>query len=263
VPVENEHFADEALRIIDAARTAGVTLRVLGSIAYRIHCPAHLYLFEKMDRALTDIDFAAEKTQQHPVQRLFTGLGYVEDRTVAIATEGSRHCFTGPDRRVNVDVFMDELFFCHRIPLKGRLALDEPTITVTDLLLEKMQIVEINLKDLEDTVVLLLEHDIGEAIDDRERIDVGHVCSLLCSEWGFYHTVTTNLGKVEQFAEQAPGVSPAQREVVKERIRRLTSTIEARPKSLGWKMRARVGTRMRWYQEVSGKEATYLIGSAE
>jgi hypothetical protein len=263
VPVENEQFADEALRIIDAARAAGVTLRVLGSIAYRIHCPANLSLFEEMDRALTDIDFAAEKTQHHAVQRLLTDLGYVEDRTVAIATEGSRLCFTGPDGRLNVDVFMDELFFCHRIPLKGRLTLDEPTITVTDLLLEKMQIVEINLKDLEDTVVLLLEHEIGEGNGDREQIDVGRLCSLLCSEWGFYHTVTTNLGKVGQYVEQAPGMSPAQREVVRERLRGLTSTIESRPKSLGWKMRARVGTRVRWYQEVSGKEATYLIGSSE
>ena len=263
MPVENEQFAAEALRIAEAARAAGVTLRVLGSIAYRIHCPTNLSLFESMDRALTDIDFAAERTQSQAVQRLLGDLRYVEDRTVAIATEGSRYCFTGPDGKLNVDVFMDELFFCHRIPLKGRLALDEPTITVTDLLLEKMQIVEINLKDLQDTVVLLLEHDLGEGSDDRERIDVEHVCTLLCGEWGFYHTVTTNLGKVEQFLEQAPGWNQDQRELVRERLRRLTATLQSRPKSLGWKMRARVGTRMRWYQEVSGKEATYIVGSAE
>lgn len=263
MPVENEQFAAEALRIFDAANAAGVTLRVLGSIAYRIHCPTNLALFEKMARALTDIDFASEKTQSNSLRQLFSALGYTEDRTVAIASEGSRYCFTGPDGKLNVDVFMDELFFCHRIPLQGRLTFDQPTITVTDLLLEKMQIVEINLKDLEDAVVLLLEHDVGEGGHDRERIDVGHLGSLLCSDWGFYYTVTVNLAKVGEFVGQAPGMSPAQRDVVKERLRRLTSTLEARPKSLGWKMRARVGTRVRWYQEVSGKEATYLVGSGE
>lgn len=260
MPVENEQFGAEALRIVEAAGAAGVTLRILGSIAYRIHCPQNLDLFEKMSRALTDIDLAAEKAQASSVQKLFAALGYVQDRTMGIVTEGSRFCFTAPDGKLNVDVFMDELFFCHRIPLKGRLSLDEPTIPVTDLLLEKMQIVEINLKDLEDTAVLLVEHDVAEQPGDRELVDIGHLCSLLCADWGFYHTFTTNLARVMEFVEEAPGMTSDQREVVNQRIRRLASTLEARPKSLGWRVRAKVGTRVKWYQEVSSKEETFLVG---
>jgi hypothetical protein len=261
VPVENEQFAGEALRIIAAADAAGVTLRVLGSIAYRIHCPTNLELFEKMERALTDIDFASEKAQAQPVRQLLADLGYTEDRTVGMVSEGSRYCFAARDGKLNVDVFMDELFFCHRIPLKGRLLLDRPTISVTDLLLEKMQIVEINLKDLEDTAVLLLEHEVAESGRDRESIDMRHVAELLCGDWGFYHTVTTNLDKVAGFVARAPGMTSDQRAVVNERIAALLSELEARPKSLAWKMRAKVGTRVKWYQEVSGKEAIYLVGS--
>jgi hypothetical protein len=260
MPVENEQFGDEALRIVEAADTAGVTLRILGSIAYRLHCPRNLHLFEDMARALTDIDFAAEKQQAQSVQQLMARLGYSEDRSIGIVSEGSRFVFTGPDGKLNVDVFMDELFFCHRIPLKGRLALDRPTISVTDLLLEKMQIVEINLKDLEDTSVLLLEHDLGEGSTDREIIDVGHLASLLCSDWGFCYTVNVNLGKVDEFVDHAPGCTTDERETIKERIRRLRADLEGRPKSLAWKMRARVGTRLKWYQEVSAKESSFLGG---
>jgi hypothetical protein len=261
MPVEHEEFAVEALRIVDAAERAGVTLRLLGSIAYRIHCPRNISLFEEMARALTDIDFASEKDQGGGVRKLFSELGYVEDRTIYMVTEGSRYCFTGPDGKLNVDIFMDELFFCHRIPLKGRLALDRPTICVTDLLLEKMQIVEINLKDLEDTVVLLLEHDLGKGESDTESIDTDHVAALLCADWGFYHTVTVNLGKVSEFAGRVPALGDAARELVRDRIARLLATLEASPKPLAWKLRSRVGTRVKWYQEVSGKEATYMVGS--
>ena len=261
MPVEHEEFGVEALRIVDAAERAGVTLRVLGSIAYRIHCPRNIGLFEQMARALTDIDFASDKSQGPAVRKLFAELGYNEDRTVYMVTEGSRYCFTGLDGKLNVDVFMDELFFCHRIPLKGRLDLDRPTICVTDLLLEKMQIVEINLKDLEDTVVLLLEHDVADGTTDREVIDAGHICALLSAEWGFYHTVTVNLRKVSEFAGQVPALEDTGRAIVQQRIARLLAMLEAKPKPLAWKMRARVGTRVRWYQEVSSKEATYMARS--
>lgn len=258
MPVENEEFGDEALRIVGAADAAGVTLRILGSIAYRIHCPRNLHLFDDMARALTDIDFGAEKQQAQLVQDLFARLNYTEDRPIGIVSEGSRYVFTGPDGKLNVDVFMDELFFCHRIPLKGRLTLDRPTISVTDLLLEKMQIVEINLKDLEDTSVLLLEHDIAETAAGTELVDLGHLASLLCSDWGFYHTVTVNLAKVAEFVDHAPGCTPAERDLIKQRISDLLSALQRRPKTLPWKVRARIGTRVKWYQEVNVKESSFL-----
>jgi hypothetical protein len=261
VPVENEQFGDEALRIVAAADAAGVTLRILGSIAYRIHCPRNLHLFEDMARALTDIDFAGEKQQAQSVQQLFARLGYSEDRTMGIVSEGGRYVFTGPDGKLNVDVFMDELFFCHRIPLRDRLVLDSPTISVTDLLLEKMQIVEINLKDLEDTSVLVLEHELAEKPVDKELFDLERLASLLCSDWGFYHTVTVNLSKVSAFVEEAPGCTHAERELIHERIRNVLAELERRPKTLGWKMRAKVGTRVKWYQEVNAKESSFLVGA--
>ena len=61
MPVENEHFVAEGLRLVDDAEEQGIKLRILGSLAYRIHCPQNIDLFAKMERALTDIDFAAEK----------------------------------------------------------------------------------------------------------------------------------------------------------------------------------------------------------
>ena len=255
--VENEHFAGEALRLVEEAEQEGILLRILGSIAYRIHSPGHLHLFVEMARALTDVDFAADRSQARLIVPFLEKRGYVQDKGITVASEGSRYCFWRDSIGLNVDVFMDELFFCHRIPFKGRLELDSPTITTTDLLLEKMQIVEINLKDIKDTIVLLLEHPIAADGRDRETIDGSYIAELLSREWGFHHTMTTNLEKVLSYAEHFDPIDAAQRGVLRDRVTELNTIVDARPKPVSWKLRAKVGTKVRWYQEVAGKDSVY------
>jgi hypothetical protein len=255
--VENEHFVAEALRIVERADADGIRLRILGSLAYRLHCPDNIELFTKMERALTDIDFAAEAHQARGIRALLTGMGYEVDEKITMATEGSRYFFNHPTSGLGIDVFMDELFFCHQIPFKGRLHLDGPTIPLADLVLEKMQIVEINLKDIKDTIVLLLEHDVADTDHGRETVDGAYVAEVLSKDWGFYYTVTGNLRKVERFTGDFDALSEHQTEVISKRIRQLLEMIEAAPKSTKWKLRARVGTRKRWYQEVNEKGTTF------
>ena len=257
MPVENEHFVAEALQIVHEADAVGLQLRILGSLAYRLHCPENIELFAKMERALTDIDFAADRAQARKIRELLTGMGYMDDEKITMATEGSRYYFQRPDSNLGVDVFMDELYFCHPIPFKGRLQLDKPTIPLADLVLEKMQIVEINLKDIKDTLVLLLEHDVGDSGHGRETVDGQYIADLLSKDWGFYYTVTENLKKVSHFIEQFDAISEHQGEVIAKRVGQLLEMIEAAPKTAKWKMRAKVGTRKRWYQEVNEKGVTF------
>jgi hypothetical protein len=161
------------------------------------------------------------------------------------------------DTGLNVDVFADELHFCHRIPFKGRLDLDSPTICTTDLLLEKMQIVEINLKDFKDTIVLMLEHPLSHEQPGQKSIDTGYIADIMRQDWGFYHTFTTNLKSVPGYLDQFSSLGEEGRSVIRGWIDRLLEAIEAAPKTLGWKMRAKIGTRRRWYREVSEKSQQY------
>ena len=188
MPVAHLEYVDRALELVEHARRQGIELRILGSVAYRLHCPANLVLFEEMERDLTDIDLTARSEQRRSVRELLAEMGYEIDQDMLVASEGKRYAFSDPETGMAVDVFFDELFFCHPIPLRDRLGLDYPTITPTDLLLEKMQIVEINPKDVKDSVVLLLEHPLGS--DDREGIDARYIARLLAGDWGFYYTVT-------------------------------------------------------------------------
>lgn len=252
-PGLNLEFVDEALNLVRDAEAQGIRLRILGSIAYRLQCPNNLHLFEDTKRVLTDVDFGAEKKQNKAIRQFLIARGYVPDEGIYMASEGARHAYLHRETGLNVDVFADELYFCHRIPFKNRLDLDSPTISTTDLLLEKMQIVEINLKDFKDTVVLMLEHPLSHQQTGPKAIDTDYIVDMLRQDWGFYHTFTTNLKRVPEHFGQFPSIREDQHGVIRSRIEELLRVIDAAPKTIGWKMRAKVGTRARWYQEVSEK----------
>jgi hypothetical protein len=76
-------------------------------------------------------------------------------------------------------------------------------------------------------------------------------------DWGFYHTFTTNLKRVPEYLDQFSSLGDDGRSAIRSRIDRLLKAIETAPKTLGWKMRAKIGTRRRWYQEVSEKSQQY------
>jgi hypothetical protein len=256
-PGLNLEFVDEALSLVRDAEAKGIRLRILGSIAYRLQCPQNLHLFQDTKRVLTDVDFGAEKKQNRAIREFLTARGYVPDEGIYMASEGARHAYLHGQTGLNVDVFADELYFCHRIPFKDRLDLDSPTICTTDLLLEKMQIVEINLKDFKDTIVLMLEHPLSHQQAGPKSIDTSYIVDILRQDWGFYHTFTTNLKRVPEYLGEFPSIRDDQRSLIQTRINELLGAIETAPKTLGWKMRAKIGTRSRWYQEVSEKSRQF------
>ena len=253
----NLEFVDEALNLVREAEAEGIRLRILGSIAYRLQCPKNLHLFDDMKRVLTDVDFGAEKKQNKAIRQFLMARGYVPDEGVYVASEGSRHIYLHKDTQLNVDVFADELNFCHKVPFKGRLHLDNLTICNTDLLLEKMQIVEINLKDFKDTIVLMLEHPLSHQEPGPKAIDTDYIVDMMRQDWGFYYTFTTNMKRVPDYLLEFSSITPADSHLITSRINELLAKIEAAPKTMGWKMRAAVGTRRKWYQEVSEKSRQF------
>ena len=206
---------------------------------------------------MTDVDFAGLKSQNQKIREFLIEQGYIPDEGVYVASEGSRHIYVHPKSKLNVDVFADELYFCHRIPFKDRLDIDPLTISTTDLLLEKMQIVEINLKDYKDTLVLMLEHPLGSSSDSNKHIDVRYICNIMAQDWGFYHTFTTNLKRVPDYIDEFLAITGEQGDIIRSRVNDLMGRLEDVPKSMKWKIRSKVGTRTIWYQEVSDKSQQY------
>ena len=245
---EREVFENELKRILSASEEHGVTLRVIGSLAFQMHCHEYGFLQAALGREYTDIDFGGYRKQARDVREMMKSLGYEEIKEVFIVSEGDRAIFHQLGTTLHVDVFYDKLDFSHVVSWKNRLEVDNPTIPLAELLLEKMQIFEINEKDIIDTIMLLLEHPLGD-IDD-EVINIELISELLSRDWGLWRTSTMNLNKVKQMAGHYSQLSEDDRAKVVSQVDKALARIEQEPKSRGWKLRARVGDRVKWYKEV-------------
>ena len=239
---------DEALRIVSSAAKDHILLRVMGALAVNIHCPVYGNMLEKMERVPTDIDFASYARFKDKLANFLPALGYTTDTRLMrfpSYAEGNRQVYHG---KTTVDIFFDGLNMCHTIDWSKRLDLDDPTIPLADIVLEKLQIVQINPKDVKDLIVLFLEHEIGNT--DRDTVNKKYISELLCKDWGFYYTATTNLQKIAGSVDKYISLPDHELDKVLKRIEGLLQMIEKEPKSLAWKMRSRVGTKKQWYQDV-------------
>jgi hypothetical protein len=243
-------FLQEANRILAAAREKGIQLRLMGACAIRIHCLTFGELHDALQRPLSDLDFVSYLKFNTDLKNLLIQLGYTPRVGAALLTSAGklRQIYYDEMNRRVIDIFFDRLAMCHVINFKGRLELDYPTIPLADILLEKMQIVEINDKDLKDSVVLLREHEIGEV--EKETVNAKYIAELLSNDWGFYFTVTTNLNKLKDALARFGNLTEKDRADVQGKITKLLAIIEKQPKSFGWKMRARIGTSKKWYTDV-------------
>ena len=251
---DTSHFVDQALGIVERAQTRGVYLRILGSTAFRIHSPDYVAVHKAMDRPLTDIDFMAYSKQDREMEAALIGEGY--KLVVAALTPelfATRRIFNHPTNGIHIDVFLDELSMCHKIPFRNRLEVDSPTIPLAELVLEKTQIVHLNEKDIKDMLILLAAHPVAD--HDRDTINGKYIAGLLSKDWGFYYTTKLNLSRIRKGLEvyRQPFSEQDVQHII-ERLDLLEQMIEEAPKSIGWKARAAVGPKVKWYNDVDEVE---------
>lgn len=238
----------EALRIVEASKSAKVVLRLLGALAFNIHCKRFGHLQHLLGRTFTDIDFASYGRYRDPVVKLITSLGYEEDFMVTRLYGGRRILFHYKVNGRSCDVFLDKLEFSHDIPFNQRLEADYPTVPLAELLLEKMQIVKLNEKDVIDTIMLLREHQVGDT--DDETINAQRISFLCAQEWGLSRTVTGNLKRVVDLAAEYKQLTEEDLSDITRKVNRLLERIENEPKTLSWKLRSRIGESKKWYRDV-------------
>ena len=243
-------FSKEIRRIISVADERKVPLRIMGGAAIRMHCPNHQGLYDRLKRVPKhDMDFVTYAKFRPLTKQLFTDLGYEPYISLMLtgATGRHRQIFNDKEGNKAIDVFLGKLEMCHVIDFEGRLEVDSPTVPLAELLLQKLQIVQTNEKDIQDTIILLTEHDIGN--QDKEQINGDYVGKVLAREWGFYYTVTRNFGKMKDFTQKYD-LTDEEKTKVTERIDKLSKIVEDTPKTLAWKMRARAGPSIKWYNQV-------------
>ena len=249
-------FLDEARKIVEKGQSAGLTLRVLGAVAFRIHCPEYIDTHIAMQRELSDVDFAAYTKQEVKIEEFFQNGNFHAEQQRAALTPGlfiGRQIYENHETGLHVDIFLDQLNMCHVIDFRNRLNVDPITIPLAELTLEKLQIIRINEKDIKDMLMLFAAHPVGD--HDHETINGKYIADIMSKDWGFYYTTTMNLDKIHIGVERYKQFFNSQDlENINSRIGELKGMIESAPKSLKWKARAKLGTRVQWYNDVEEVE---------
>jgi hypothetical protein len=246
--MEQQEFIDNAYKIVDQGQKQGAILRLLGAVAFNIHCPTYGAFQAKANRHFTDLDFAAYFKDNQSIRDLFEMLGFEEDREVAVVYARQRLVFNHMKSPLHIDVFFDKLDFCHPIPWAKRLEVDSPTIPLAELLLEKMQIFTLNEKDVIDTLMLLREHSLNNG--DSDTINSARIAELCAQDWGLWRTVTMNLRKISNLSGNYAWLEEDDCQVIEERIKDLIKIIDSQPKNTKWNIRNKIGDHVKWYKEV-------------
>jgi Uncharacterised nucleotidyltransferase len=239
-------ISDEAQRVLDEAKKRGITLRLFGGVAVKYHCPSASH--RALQRSYPDLDFVGHKKQGRDIRKLLADLGYQPEQRFNALHGDTRLIYEDEVNQRVVDIFLDIFKMCHTLELGKRLELDDYTIPISDLLLTKLQVVEINEKDVRDLVAIIEDHPVETkmANSEREKIDADYIASLCSEDWPLCTTVTLTLKKIPGFFSKYE-LTEQEKATVKDRIDSLLAAIEAAPKSLKWRLRAKVGEKKRWY----------------
>lgn len=233
---------DEAERLLDQAQREGTTLALLGGVAVRLHATD---VPPSLDREYKDIDFAVPKGRGGDADKLLRASGYEPEISFNAMMGKERMLFHDTAHGRQVDVFVGSFRMCHEIPFGNRLAAGERTVPLAELLLTKLQIVELNEKDVRDTVLLFHGHDVAD--HDGEAVNGARIAELCANDWGLWRTITANLSRCREHLDDYALPDPDQQQIGR-RLDDVLERIEQAPKSRGWKLRAKIGERKRWYE---------------
>jgi len=237
----------EMKRLVDGARHEEIRLRLIGGLAVRFHSPNAER--EHFKRDYPDMDFVVPKMRRQKLASFFAHMDYSPDRNFNLLNGDRRQIFIDNKTGRRIDVFVGDFEMCHKLPMRGRLDKHPVTVPLAELFLSKTQIVEINPKDVKDLVALLLDNEVG--FDDERMIDLARIIKLCLKDWGLYKTLTINLSRIEHFVViNNPGLSEDEQQSVLERINVIRRALNKVNKPVLWKLRDRLGTRIRWYTEV-------------
>jgi hypothetical protein len=233
----------EARQLIRLAADQGLVMRALGGVAVYLQSDDGQ---PRLVRSLKDIDLAVARGSGKAASRVLAQAAYVADEMFNALRGSRRLLYHDPRNGRHVDVFVGEFSMCHELPLTERLGRDPLTVPREELLLSKLQVVELTGNDQADIYNLLYHHDVGERED--AGISSPFIAALCARDWGLWRTCQLNIGRsLDNLG--GSGLGPAEQQVVAGRLESLRGRIDAEPKSRRWRIRNQVGDKVRWYAE--------------
>jgi hypothetical protein len=238
-----EEMVGEGRRLVDAATRQGITVRLLGGVGVYLQGGPHGPL---LPRPIGDIDLAIKRGGRGALTGMLIAAGYQPDEMYNALQGARRLLFYGKADGRKLDIFIGEFSMCHVIPITDRLERDQITIPLAELLLTKLQIVELTERDQRDIYSLCYHHDVSKG--DGSEIEGDYIAQSCAKDWGLWRTATATIERCKSNLATYD-LEPAQSTLIIQRLDTLWALIHQAPKSAKWRLRSRVGDRVRWYAE--------------
>ena len=256
-----EDVVAEARRIVTMTGHQTLTMRVLGGTGVALH--DHGVVPPSLVRTYGDIDVVVPAKSGRATTIALTALGYAPNERFNALHGARRMLFYDTGNGRQLDVFVGVFAMCHELDLNKRLGRHRQALGAADLLLTKLQIAEINRKDVVDAVRILLTHELDESGSDDADVDgttsdppnpadpvdtlsLRRLQAVTSSDWGWYTTFTDNLGSVRSATPELLAAEDSQ--AVLARIDRLRTGLDESPKSMRWRARSVIGRKTPWYE---------------
>ncbi|MGD0146158.1 MAG: hypothetical protein ABSB53_04820 [Nitrososphaerales archaeon] len=241
---------EAAIQIIDQAESMGVRLRLLGGLAFKQLCPSSI---DRYYRENKDIDLMGRREDSKKIMKVMETLGYKPREIFNKLNMGQRLIYYDLANRRRVDLFMDEFVMCHKFNFKESILADTYTLPITQLVMTKLQVVEKTDKEYLDLIAAFRDFGVTEGLGGIRGDEIAELCS---KDWGIY---TTFMKSLEALLARTETLSSEDRYTVAPRIQKLMASMDGRPKSLAWRMRARIGEKARWYDLPDTDNDTMLV----
>lgn len=237
-----DRLIDESQDLFAEAEQRGITVRLMGGVGIRVLLGKRFA--PTFERPYRDLDILVRRRQRREVEELLAGRGWKPAIAFNALSGARRLLFEDPASEAQVDVFVESFEMCHMLPLADGLNRPGPALPATDLLMSKLQIVELNAKDRNDCLAILQGCDIADG--DHRTLEPGRFAQLTCSDWGLHHTCELNFQRLLEGINSVPATDASK---ITAAIDSLAHAMEHAPKTRRWNIRARIGERKRWYEE--------------
>ena len=230
--------------VIETAASRGLQVRLLGGVA--IWLRADELARTSLVRPYADIDLIAHRKDSRRLREFLSASGFISDDTFNALHGASRLLFYASDRSYQIDVFLDRFEMSHKFDFTTRMEIEQLTLPAADLMLTKLQVGQLTEKDVRDTAMLVLSHEPGDR-DAPGVMNLSVIAEACAADWGLFTTASDNLDATIRLLPTL-AMPEGMQELLRDRLDRIRQAIERVPKGTRWKVRARVGRRLPWYE---------------
>jgi hypothetical protein len=216
--------------------------RALGGAAVCLQSPGGKPLWARVG----DIDLVTPRGAGRAIAELLQRAGYIAEEMFNALHGTRRQLYVDPAHERKLDVFVADFSMCHVIPSAARLHRDPLTIPLAELLLTKLQIVQLTERDQRDIYNLCYHHEVDGT--DGSGIESALIAELCVRDRGRWRTCKGTIERCEADLERSE-LAADRRATISQRLTHLWERVQAAPKTRSWRLRSRVGERVRWYDQ--------------